>query len=102
MISLDISFENPNEVSFRALEELAITEYTIIDNNESEVLEVNSTIENGVKSKVENGKILVELPTNNKLNNDQNYKLVIDTVYGLKKSDQPLKITGTWECEFTR
>ena len=101
-ISLDISFENPNEAPFRALEELAITEYTIIDNNENEVLEVNSTIENGVKSKVENGKILVELPTNNKLNNDQNYKLVIDTVYGLKKADQPLKITGTWECEFLK
>ena len=101
-VTLNITFENQNEAPFRFLEELAITEYTIIDNNDKEVVEVNSTVENGIKGNIENGRILLELPTNNKLNNDQNYKLVIDTVYGLKKADQPLKITGTWECEFTR
>ena len=101
-ISLDINFENPNEAPFAFLEEVAITDYKILDNNDKEVLEVNSTVENGVKSKVENGKILIELPTNDKLDNDENYKLVIDTVYGLAKAEQPLKITGTWECEFTR
>ena len=101
-ISLDINFENPNEAPFAFLQEVAITDYKILDNNDKEVLEVNSTVENGVKSKVENGKILIELPTNDKLDNDENYKLVIDTVYGLAKAEQPLKITGTWECEFTR
>lgn len=99
-ITLDINFENPNEVPFAFLQEVAITDYKILDNNDKEVLEVNSTIENGVKSKVENGKILIELPTNNKLDNDQNYKLLIDTFYGLAKAEQPLKITGNWACEF--
>ena len=44
----------------------------------------------------------MELPTEDKLNTNQDYKIVIDTIYGLAKADQPLKITGTWECEFTR
>ena len=101
-ISLDINFENQNEAPFAYIQEVAITDYKVLDNNDKEVLEVNLTVENGVKSKVENGKILIELPTNDKLDNDENYKLVIDTVYGLAKAEQPLKITGTWECEFTR
>ena len=101
-ISLDINFENQNEAPFAFIQEVAITDYKVLDNNDKEVLEVNSTVENGIKGKVENGRVLVELPTEDKLNTNQDYKIVIDTIYGLAKADQPLKITGTWECEFTR
>ena len=101
-ISLDISFENPNEAPFAFIQEVAITDYKVLDNNDKEVLEVNSTVENGIKGIVENGRILVKLPTNDKLTSNQDYKIVINTVYGLAKAEQPLKITGTWECEFTR
>ena len=101
-ISLDINFENQNEAPFAFIQEVAITDYKILDNNDKEVLEVNSTVENGIKGNVENGRILLELPTNDKLNSNQNYKLVVNTIYGLAKADQPLKITGTWECEFSR
>ena len=101
-ISLDINFENQNEAPFAFVQEVAITDYKVLDNNDKEVLEVNSTVENGIKGKVENGRILVKLPTNDELNSNQDYKLVINTVYGLAKAEQPLKITGTWECEFTR
>ena len=101
-ISLDINFENPNEAPFAFIQEVAITDYKIFDNNDKEVLEVNSTVENGIKGNVENGRILLELPTNDKLNSSQNYKLVVNTIYGLAKAEQPLKITGTWKCEFTR
>ena len=48
-ISLDINFENPNEAPFVFLQEVAITDYKILDNNNKEVLEVNSTVENGIK-----------------------------------------------------
>ena len=101
-ISLDINFENQNEAPFAFIQEVAITDYKVLDNNDKEVLEVNSTVENGIKGNVENGRILVKLPTNDELNSNQDYKLVINTVYGLAKAEQPLKITGTWECEFTR
>lgn len=101
-ISLDINFENQNEAPFAFIQEVAITDYKILDNNDKEVLEVNSTVENGIKGNVENGRILLELPTNDKLNSNQNYKLVVNTIYGLAKAEQPLKITGTWECEFSR
>ena len=36
-----------------------------------------STVENGIKGNVENGRILLELPTNDKLNSNQNYKEAI-------------------------
>ena len=29
------------------------------------------------------------------------YKLLINTFIGSKKADQPLKISGSWECDFT-
>ena len=30
------------------------------------------------------------------------YKILINNIYGLSKGYQPLKISGMWECEFTR
>ena len=29
------------------------------------------------------------------------YKLLISSFVGSKKADQPLKISGDWECDFT-
>lgn len=29
------------------------------------------------------------------------YTLVIDAIYGLQKAEQPLKMSGHWECQFT-
>ena len=58
-ISLDINFENPNEAPFSFIQEVAITDYKILNNNDKEVLEVNSTVENGIKGIVENGRILL-------------------------------------------
>lgn len=101
-IRLNMTFENSNEAPFAYIQEVAITEYKILDMSGKEVLNTSLDLENGIKGNVENGRILVELPADNKLNTNQNYKLVIDTIYGLAKAEQPLKITGTWECEFTR
>lgn len=101
-ISLDINFENPNDAPFAFIQEVAVTDYKILDMSNKEVLKANLNVEDGLKGNVENGRILVELPINDKLNTKQNYKIIIETIYGLAKADQPLKITGTWECEFTR
>ena len=30
-----------------------------------------------------------------------NYKLRVNSFTGVKKVDQPLEISGTWECDFT-
>lgn len=30
-----------------------------------------------------------------------NYKLLVNSFTGGKKADQPLEISGTWECDFT-
>lgn len=34
------------------------------------------------------------------LSKDTKYKLVIESIYGLQKAEQPLKMKGKWECEF--
>ena len=101
-ITLNINFENAKKAPFTVIQELAITEYKILDVNNKEILNVNLEIEDGLRSNVNIGEILAYIPINNKLNDNQNYKLVIETIYGLSKADQPLKITGNWECEFTR
>ena len=103
ILPLNITFENSNEAPFRFIQEVAIADYKILDMNSNEVLTVNSAIENSIKGKVEDGKVFVDLPIKDiKLNTNDNYLLVIDNIYGLSKADQPLKMTGSWKCEFTR
>lgn len=34
------------------------------------------------------------------LNQENRVLLVIESIYGLQKAEQPLKIKGHWECEF--
>ena len=34
------------------------------------------------------------------LSKDTKYKLVIESIYGLQKAEQPLKMKGKWKCEY--
>ena len=97
-ISLNIVFEKENEIPFKYIEEVAINEYKIVDKNNEEITNFSTNIENGLKGTLNDGKVSIEIPINEFDSN--NHKIVINNVYGLKKADQPLKITGNWECEF--
>lgn len=100
-ITLDINFVNPSEAPFAFIQELAVTEYIVLDQNNNEVFSVNSDVENSSTAIIEADGALIKLPTKH-LNNEETYTLKINTIYGLAKAEQPLKISGDWKCEFKR
>lgn len=100
-ITLDINFVNPSEAPFAFIQKLAVTEYIVLDQNNNEVFSVNYDVENSSTAIREADGALIKLPTKH-LNNEETYTLKINTIYGLAKAEQPLKITGDWKCEFKR
>ena len=103
IIPLELSFENPTEAPFPYIQEVAVSEYKILNNNNKEIIKTKLSAEDGDKGTVSDGKVLVNLSLNDsKLKSGEEYTIVIDKMYGLSKADAPLHITGTWECNFIR
>jgi len=103
IIPLELIFENPNKAPFAYIQEVAISEYKILDKNNKEIIKNKVSAENGEKGAINNGKVLVNLSLNDaKLKSGEEYTIVIDKMYGLAKADAPLHITGTWKCNFIR
>ena len=103
IIPLDLTFENPTEAPFPYIQEVAVSEYKILDKNNKEVIKTKVSAEDGNKGTVSKDKVVVNLSLNDaKLKSGEEYTIVIDKMYGLSKADAPLHITGTWECSFTR
>lgn len=46
------------------------------------------------------GKAKIIIPTDTLVPGE--YKLIVDEFVGEKKADQPLVMSGNWECKFTR
>ena len=103
IIPLELSFENPTEAPFPYIQEVAVSEYKIVDSNNKEIIKTKLSAEDGDKGTVSDGKVLVNLSLNDaKLKSGEKYTIVIDKMYGLAKADAPLHITGTWKCNFIR
>ena len=103
IIPVELTFENPTEAPFPYIQEVAISEYKILDSNNKEIIKTKLSAEDGDKGTVSDGKVLVNLSLNEaKLNSGEEYTIVIEKMYGLAKADAPLHITGTWKCNFTR
>ena len=103
IIPLELSFENPTEAPFPYIQEVAVSEYKIVDSNNKEIIKTKVSAEDGEKGTINNGKVLVNLSLNDtKLKSGEEYTIVIEKMYGLAKADAPLHITGTWKCNFTR
>ena len=103
IIPLELSFENPTEAPFPYIQEVAVSEYKIVDSNNKDIIKTKVSAEDGEKGTINNGKVLVNLSLNDaKLKSGEEYTIVIDKMYGLAKVDAPLHITGTWRCNFIR
>ena len=103
IIPLELSFENPTEAPFPYIQEVAVSEYKIVDSNNKEIIKTKLSAEDGDKGTVSDGKVLVNLSLNDtKLKSGEEYTIVIEKMYGLAKADAPLHITGTWKCNFIR
>ena len=103
IIPLVLTFENPTEAPFPYIQEVAISEYRILDANNKEIEKVRVSAEDGDKGTVNEGNVLVNLLLNDtEFEKGKEYKIVIEKMYGLAKAEAPLHITGSWECEFVK
>ena len=103
IIPLELSFENPTDAPFPYIQEVAVSEYKIVDSNNKDIIKTKVSAEDGEKGTINNVKVLVNLSLNDaKLKSGEEYTIVIDKMYGLAKADAPLHITGTWRCNFIR
>ncbi|MDO5479606.1 MAG: hypothetical protein Q4G23_10640 [Clostridia bacterium] len=101
VVRLDLTFENPTEAPFPYIQEVAVSEYKILDGNNREIMKEKLSSEEGDKGAVSAGKVSVNLSLNDaKLKSGEEYTIVIEKMYGHSKADAPLQITGRWGCKF--
>ena len=100
ILPLELTFENSTEAPFSFIQEVAVSEYKILDSNNKEIIKTKLSAEDGDKGTVSNGKVSVNLSLNDaKLKSGEEYAIVIEKMYGLSKADAPLHITGVWKCK---
>ena len=103
IIPLDLTFENPTEAPFPYIQEVAVSEYKIVDSNNKEIIKTKLSAEDGDKGTVSAVKVSVYLYLKDTmLKSGEEFTFVIEKMYGLSKADAPLHITGRWECKFVK
>lgn len=95
-LEVNITFVEAQKVPYSTFESLGIHNYQILDENGKVVVKgaetTSAVINNG---QVELAISLEEVPAGE-------YKLVVTEMVGSAKADQPLVMSGNWECGFTK
>ena len=90
------TFVDPNKFPYRESQLLGIADYRIMDAE-------GNVVQEGATDKftpVGNGQASIVLELNELTTGS--YKLIVTAFVSEKKADQPLNISGTWECEFSK
>ena len=90
------TFVDPNKFPYRESQLLGIADYRIMDAE-------GNVVREGATDKftpVANGQASIVLELNELATGS--YKLIVTAFVSEKKADQPLNISGTWECEFSK
>jgi len=95
-LELTVTMVNPKAAPYGFFDTLAVESYKIVDANGKAVVEGNAT----EAVKVADGKVMISIPVENLAGGE--YKLVVTELVGSAKADQPLVISGKWECAFIR
>ena len=88
-------FADPRMMPYTEAERLGIGAYRIVDAE-------GNTVEEGSAEAAEivGGRVAIGIPLDTL--DRGNYKLMITSFISEKKADQPLTISGSWECAFTK
>lgn len=79
---------------------VALGDYQIVDTSGTEIYTAHGQQE--TIGELEDGKTAFMQPTGiETLSKGTKYMLVVESIYGLQKAEQPLEMKGHWECEFT-
>lgn len=89
-------FSDPQKFPYREAEKLSIAAYQIVDGNGSVVREGTATD----SASVANGQAAIQIPLDGIGRGC--YKLLVTAFVTEKKADQPLVISGDWECSFVK
>lgn len=95
-VSLELEFTQKEQAPWNCLEEIALGSYKIVDALGKNIVIVENTNIEEKKVRVINGMAQIDLLVE-QLEENTEYTLVIESLYGMKKADLPLKITGNWE-----
>lgn len=80
--------------------EVALGDYRIVDASGMEIYSELGQQE--TVGELEDGKTIFMQPAGiETLSKGTKYMLVVESIYGLQKAEQPLEMKGHWECEFT-
>ena len=94
-LTVMVSFANPQMAPYVYAEQLGIAQYRIVDVNGKEIKDGSAG-----SAEVVNGQASVNIELDGISNGS--YKLIVTAFVSEKKADQPLNISGTWECEFSK
>lgn len=91
---VEITMLDPNVAPYSETDMLGIEEYKITDANGNTIVE-NEELKTAI---VESDSVIVTVPVKNL--SEGEYTLVVSKLVSEKKADQPLSLSGTWECDF--
>ena len=95
-LTLKIEFVNPKIAPYGFFEQFGVESYKIVDMAGNVVAEGETT----EMAEIVDGNVAVTISLDNISSGA--YKLVVSELVGSSKADQPLILSGTWECEFTK
>ena len=93
-LTVSVTMLSPDKPPYSELDEFGISSYQITDMSGNVVIKDAAT----ELSQISNGQAEIKISLEGI--GSGNYKLVINKYVGSAKADQPLEISGVWECEF--
>ncbi len=95
-LNIEVNLLEPDKAPYSSAEQIRIGSYKILnEKGDTIVKEASSELEEVVDGKATIKLSLDRLPRGS-------YKLLISEMISEKKADQPLTLSGNWECEFVR
>lgn len=95
-LAVEITMLQPETAPYNSLEQVGIKSYKIIDEDGNIVIEGKET----ASEKVVNGTVKIGIVMDDI--SQGKYKLYVSELVGSAKAEQPLVLSGNWECEFTK
>lgn len=93
---VELKLLKQKEVPYSTFEKIGIRAYQIVDSDDKVILKGEAT----EASAIMDGKAEVTISVASLLSGE--YRLIVSELEGSKKADQPLALTGVWECEFDK
>ncbi len=95
-VSMTVRFADLQKLPYSIIEELSIPKYTILDQSGTVVAEGSADY---CAVDREQGETVFEIPLTDLEKGD--YRIKMEALEGKKKAEQPILISGTWECGFS-